>query len=185
MVTTQDPLLGRIIRAPGRIVVAPVSLAAEFPHGGTVLGRVRGCSLQFAGTPYLVESEGLGDVNEILEPDHRYVWSMIVRGWNDDATRLLMPDLFEEGASSQHAVVIHPGTRYPGTSELGHGVKLLFVPDDPMRVPCMIAYRAVADWAEGFSFQRGEELAMAISFQCMDDASTRIIAIGRREDLTL
>lgn len=177
----------RIIRAPGRIVVGPQNLAADFPYGGVEIGTVRATMLQPLGEPYVVEFEGLGDIGEILEPPHRYVFATFVRGWDDRAIELLFPDHFERGSATQHALVNVPGERSAGTSDLDHAVVLLFVPDDTIHAPSILLHRAIPDWQDGAQllWQRSEELGLPLSFECMQDASGRIVQIGRLEDIEL
>lgn len=179
--------VARVLRAPGRLVVAPTDLAAAFPHGGTELGAVRGATLTPLDEPYNVEFEGLGDIGDVLEPGHRLRFNVTVRGWDDDVLRLLFPDHYEAGAVTSHALFSIPGTRGVGTSDLPHGVELLFVPDDTVHAPCCLMHLAVPDWQDGaqFVWQRGDELTMPLAFELLQDDSGRIFQVGRLEDLTL
>lgn len=180
---------GRIIRAPGRIVIDPLDgfAGGSYPYGGSEIGRANLCVLQPLGEPLRVFAEGLGETNEILEPGSRWVWSCFLRGWNDKAVELLLPDGFAEGDVSQHAVFSAPGSQYAGRSALDRARKLLFVPDDPIHVPAVILYRAVPDWSEGaeLQFRRGEELGLPLVFECLRDDEGRILQVGRIVDLKL
>ena len=179
----------RIIRAPGRIIVDPTQafLGGVFPYGGTELGAVKGVSLASAASARVVMSEGIGAPSDILEANHRWAFSSVVRGWDDDAIEQLFPDAYAEGAISQHASMKAPGSATPGASAMNRARKIVFVPDDPIHAPAVILYSAVAQLAEGsaLSFARDEEVGLAIAWECFVDGSARILEVGRLVDLTL
>lgn len=179
----------RIVRAPGRIVIAPIEDLAtgSFPFGGREIGRANLCVLRPVGEQYRVTSEGTGETSEILEAGNSWVWSCFLRGWNDTAIELLMQDSYALGEVSQHALLEVPGSQYAGRSALGRAVKLLFVPDDHVHAPAVILYRAVPDWSSSaeLQFRRGEELGMPLTFECLRDGQDRILKVGRLVDLTL
>lgn len=180
----------KVIRATGRLVVGPTMPmrgANACPYGGTEIGKANACVLLPLGAQYLVESEGLGEVTDVLEGNQRWVFSCFLRGWDRDAVRLLHPDGYEEGAQTQHARFEAPGVAVPGSSALGRAVVLAFVPDDAVHVPGVVLYRAVPDWSDGaeLAFQRGTELGIPLSFDCLRDASGRILQMGLIADLDL
>lgn len=179
----------RIIRAPGRLVVTPTTAFASgtYPYGGTEIGMARMCQLTPLGTPYRVEAEGLGEVNDILEPNIRWVFTCFLRGWDDDAVLKFLAPGHSAGSDSQHAVYSVPGSLVPGKSALSRGLKIAYIPDDPVHVPGLLLYRAVPDWIDGaeIAFQRGSELGIPLVFECVRDASNRTLAMGRITDLPL
>lgn len=179
----------RVIRAPGTIVIAPTTefAAGTFPYGGTEVGKVRLVALATHGKEFHVQYEALGEVGDVLESDQKWTFSCLLRGWDDDAIRLLMPDAYSAGAVSQHAVMSVPGAQVPGASALNRAVKLAFVPDDPAQVPGVLLYRAVPDWTDGaeMAFRRGSELGIPLTFDCIRDTSSRILKVGRLVDLAL
>lgn len=181
--------VARIIRAPGRIVIGPVEplRGGTFPYGGTEIGRANLCALQPLGEAYRVENEGLGEVGDILEAGNRWVFSCFLRGWDDRAVELLLQSGFERGAVTQHAVFSVPGTRAAGRSALGRAVVLVYVPDDPIHVPGVLLYRAVPDVSAGadLAFQRGNELGLPLTFECVRDSQGRIVQVGRLADLEI
>ena len=179
--------IGRVLRAPCRLIIGPVDLAADRPYGGDLLGHVRACMLSPVGQNYLVESEGLGRPNDILRGMSRFVFSAFLRGWDRAAVEQLMPGNYTEGNASQHAVWQAPGTQKTGKSATGRGVKILVVPDDQNTAPSILLYRAVAVWGPGaqLAFQRQNELGIPLTLECMRDSSGRVLQIGRIEDLTL
>lgn len=179
----------RIIRAPGRIVIGPIEDLAtgEFPFGGAEIGRANLCVLQPMDEQARIWCEGLGETTDILEAGNRWVWSCFLRGWNDNAIRLLLQDGYAQGEQSQHAVFEAPGQQRAGRTALGRAVVLLFVPDDPVHAPAVLLYAAVPDWSSGaeLQFRRGEELGMPLTFECLRDSGGRILKVGRLVDLAL
>jgi len=178
--------VARSIRAPGRLVINPTDLTDDFPYGGTEVGKVRGVVLMSLGQPFHVFSEGVGEITDVLEADNHYVFSCLVRGWDDDAIRLFFSDNYVAGATSQHSVFVAPGSSHAGASALNRSVMALYVPDDIIHVPSVIIYRGIPDWTEGseMAFQRGEELALPVTLLCLRTSSNNILAIGRLADLT-
>lgn len=177
----------RILRVPGRLVVGPTDLGVAFPYGGTQVGFTRRVVVQPLGAGFRVESEALGDATDVLEAPTRHVMACFVRGWDDDALRLLFPDQYDAGARSGHAVVTVPNRARPGASALGRAVRLLYVPDDVIAAPALLIDRAVPDWSPGaeLAFQRGTELGIPLAVECVRSTSGRILSIGRLADLTL
>lgn len=177
----------RIIRAPGRLVADPTSLATAYPHGGTELGLARLCVLQPLGSPFRVESEALADATDVLEGPLRFVFSCFLRGWDDDALRLIMPDFYSAGATSQHAVFEAPGSAKPGASAIGRARIFLFAADDPLNTPSVLILRGIAEWsaAAELAWQRNEELGLPIAIECLRNSAGRTVQIGRLADLTL
>jgi len=178
--------VAHVIRATGRIVLDPTNLSAAYPHGGVEIGLVRLCVLQPVVARFRVISEGLGEATDIVA-SREYVFACVLRGWDDDAIRMLMPGGYAAGSSSQHAVFRRPGTTVPGASALSRAMILLFVPDDPIHVPALLIYRAVPDWQQGASInlQRGEEFSLPLRFHCARDSGGKILQLGMLADLSL
>lgn len=176
----------RVIRAPGRLVVGPTNLAAAYPYGGTEVGKTKFVSVQPIRGLFRVESEGLGDATDILESSLRYVFSCFVRGWDDDAVAQFFSGSYSAGSVSGHALFLEPGSM-PGKSAYSRGLKLLYVPDDPIHVPAVLVYCAIIDWSDSaeIALQRGEEFGIPVAAECLRDANSRIIQIGMLSDLTL
>lgn len=177
----------RIIRGPGRIVVNPVEPLATstYPHGGVEIGRANMVILRPLGQSYAVEHEDTGEVGDIIEAGQRWVLTMFLRGWDDEAVAALLSRGHSVGEQTQHAVFSVPGSHQAGTSEIQHAVSLLFVPDDLVNVPALMCYRAVPDWQDGaeLAFRRGAEVGIPMAFECVRDDSGRILQIGRLHDL--
>lgn len=177
----------KVIRGPGRLVVAPTNLALPYPYGGKEVGRTKVVVLQFLGQSFKVKQEGLGEITEVLESDKRFVFSCFLRGFDDDALKQLWEDNYTLGSVTGHSVYEEPGVSIPGKTALDRARKILFVPDDLINVPAMILYRAIPDWGESaaINWSRTEELGLPFAAECIRDASNRILKIGRLADLTL
>jgi len=181
--------VARVLRAPGRLIVNPQERPRDFafPYRGIEIGKANGVSLAPVTAQFLVHYEATGSVGDILEANLRWVAACFLRGWDDDAIRLLARDGYREGGDTQHASYRVPGDQVPGSSVLDRAVKLLFVPDDPVFAPGFIAYRAVPDWTANmqFEFARNTELGLPLTFELVRDNDGRIMEIGRIEDLEL
>lgn len=168
-------------------MVGPTNLATAYPYGGTEVGKARLCVLQPRGTGFRVMSEGLGEATDVLESSNEYVFSCFLRGWDDDAVAQFFSGGYTAGSTSKHAVWAEPGTTTPGASALGRAVVLLYVPDDVIHVPAVLIYRGVPDWTPGseLALQRGEELGLPVTLECLRDANDNILAVGLLADLSL
>lgn len=177
----------RVLRAPGRLVVDPTDLGIAFPYGGTQVGLVRLVVLQTLGANFRVESEMLGEATDVLESPNRYVMGCMLRGWDDDAMRLLIADNYDAGAVSGHAVITIPNRQRPGASGLARARTLLYAPDDPVNAPALLIHRGIPEWGGGsqLSFSRAEELGMPLTVECLRNDAGVILQIGRLADLTL
>lgn len=178
----------RILRAPGRLVVNPVDSFADgtFPFGGIEVGATQLCVLQQADTSFSVEYEATGDIGEVLEGGSRFTFVCVLRGFDDAAVEWLMQDGFEAGDLSQHAVYHAPGSRLAGTSSFTRGVRLVYVPDDPIHVPAVMIFNGIPEWTDNgqIAFQRASEFGVPLTVQCVRDAEGRILSVGRLADLS-
>ncbi len=177
-----------IIRAPGKIILNQTQNfdGNTAPYGGTEIGKTRLGFTRSFGVPFEVTSEGLGEVQAVLEPDNNWSYTFFARGWDDDAIRLLMAQNYAAGAVTQHSMFQVPGNT-PGSSTDGRTITLAFVPDDPIHVPGVLVYQGVANWDEGMqlAFQRQEELGLPITVKCLCDANGNTIKVARLNDITL
>lgn len=179
----------KIITGPGRIIVGPTDAfdGSTYPYGGTEVGRARAVALTALGTSFGVVSEGLGEFTDILEPNNHYVFSMFLRGWDDDAVAQFMAGGVVTGDVSQHAVFGEPGTQTPGQSSLSRGIVLVYVPDDTLTVPALVLYNFIPDWEENaaIAFGHKDPLGIPIAGECLRNTSGNIFRIGRLPDLAL
>jgi len=181
--------VARVIRAPGRIVIDPTDAFSgnAFPYSGTEIGKTNVCVLQPLGVPFRVESEALGEATDVLEANKRYVFSCFVRGWDNDAIAQMLTGNNATGAITQHTVFVEPGTTVPGESASGRAVKVAYVPDDTIHVPAVMIYSGIPHWTDGaeLAFQRGSELGISLSIECLRNSNGNILRVGRIEDLAL
>lgn len=177
----------RILRGPGRLVANPTDLGLSFPFGGVEVGLSNQFQVTSEGSPLRIPCEGLGSYSNVLEPAESYFAGCFLRGWDDDAVRYLFAGHQSQGATSSHRSFRVPGSVQPGASALPRAVSLLFVPDNALDVPAMLAYRAVCFWTEAqqILWQRQEELGIPLIAQFFRDESDRVLAIERLSDLTL
>lgn len=180
--------VARTLRAPGRLVVNPTDLTLSYPYGGTEIGKTRLVVLRNVGSMLRVACEGLGgEPSDILEGPAHYVFACFLRGWDDDAVRFFFADNYVQGSATGHAVLREPGLRKSGSSALGRALRLLYVPDDDVGAPGLIAYRAVPDWSDGaeLAFQRRDELGIPIVAELVRGTTGKILEVGRIADLSL
>jgi hypothetical protein len=179
--------VSRVLHGPGRMVVNPTDLGLDYPFGGTPVGLVRAMVLQSSGNRLAVESEGLGAVQDVLEPSERVLASWFLRGWDDDGIALFRPGEHSTGGVSGHAKLTIPGSTQPGASALPRALSILWVPNNEVDVPAMLLHRALVFWTEGseIAYQRAAELGVALVADCLRDDSGRAAQIGRLSDLSL
>ena len=179
----------RIIRAPGTVIAAPSSLTAGTTgeYGGSIIGTTRAVALVPLGTPYRVECEGIGEFSDILEGNNRYIVNLFLRGWDKMAVAKLLAGGYSAGSATKNAVWKEPGTQTPGQSAIGRALVWLFVPDDTHNHPALIIRAGIPDFADGaeLAFQRGEELGLNMSIECIRNSSGAILDLGHLADLSL
>ena len=178
----------RIIRGSGRVVIGPTDLSNVYPHGGTEIGQTTTCMLQSFGTPLRIEYESLGEAGEVLEANKHIIFTCFVRGWDDDSIEQFFSTAnYSEGSKTRHAVLKEPGSKVPGEASIARAVILLYVPDDPIHVPALLIYRGIPSLAEGaeIAWQRGTELGLPITVECLRDGNDLIYSAGRLADLSL
>ena len=176
----------RIIHAPGRIVIDPTNLSNAYPHGGTEIGKSNACPLTRIGQPFRVESEALGEATDILEGNNHYVFNCFLRGWDDDAVEQMLVGGYTVGGTTRHATFNAP-KNVPGASSTGRSVILLYVPDDLIHSQAILIYNGIPDWTEGseIAFQRGDELGLPLTVDCLRDSNDNMVTVGRYADLSL
>ncbi len=177
----------QVLRVPGRLVIDPTDLGIAHPYGGVEVGLVRRMVIQSLGSGFRVESEARGEPTDVLEASIRYVMACFVRGWDDDAVRLLFPHQYDAGSVSGHAKFTVPNRVRPGSSVLDHARRFLYVPDDPVRAPALLVSRGLPDWPPGaeVAMQRSEELGLPLVVECVRNSNGRILQIARLVDLVL
>lgn len=182
------PAARRLLRAPGRLVANPTSLATTFPYGGTALGGSKAVILKcYAGHYPVTACELGGEPVEYLERGEIWGCQAFLRGFDDDAVAAVFPNT-AAGTTTQHRVISGPGsTAKPGYRVSARSLVLLFVPDDPTRANAWLLYRACPMAGEPTDIQQSakEEYGFDARFMGIRDTSARHVAIGRLEDLSL
>lgn len=192
---TDDPR--RVLRVPGRLAIAPSNLSLVWPHGGTGLGAVNGVRLKrFGGCwPATAEAKGGAPV-EYLEAGESWALAATVRTDQDDAIRRIFPNT-SVGTTSQRRVVSAPGSVHAGDWVSDRSVVLVFTPDGATHAksatapdvdaPFVLLYRALPLIAADVEIplELGEDFAIDVVFHGIPDSSERVMAMGRRPDLTL
>jgi hypothetical protein len=183
---TMTPNPRDILRSPGRLSYGATSLATAYPHGGTALGIVRA----IAAAPNerfvdVIAEEYGGETVERLFMGQSWTISAILRSFDPAALALVAPNS-TTGTVSQERIVTEPGTVRAGHPRATAGVKLVFSPDAP-DAPYLVLYRAIPsiEASATLQFGRSVETELAIVFTGARDASGRMIAWGRSEDISL
>jgi len=179
-----------IIHGPGRLIVGPTEVfdGGTHPYGGTEIGLVNQAVVTPLGRPYRIENEGLGEASDVTQANNRYRFTCFVRGFDDDAVRLLFDGHYTAGDVTQHAVFSVPGLRDPGTTGVGgNDIVLAFVPDDLMHADGVVIYRGIPWWTEDaeVAFQKGAEFGIPLQVDCLRNSNDHTLKIGRLPDLPL
>lgn len=161
----------RTLRGPGRLIVNPTDsdLSGTYPYGGTEVGKTRGVTWAPLGQYFRVECEATGEASDILEPNQRWIFSCFMRGWDDDAVRLMLARGYTEDTVSQHAALSAPADVLPGQSAMSRAVVLVYVPEEPTRTPGLVLYSAIPLWTNAAeqAYQDGSELGIPLVMECM------------------
>ena len=114
--------------------------------------------------------------------------TLVVRDFDDDALAAIWQQT-ETGDTGHTGLLLKPKTGSPRSGSLGsaRSMKLLLAPTDADRDPWLVIYRAIplVDESADLSFAIGTELGIAVVFYGIPDASDRVYAYHRREDITL
>lgn len=183
--------VARVVKGPGKLIVAP-TLAFDgnvFPYDGVQIGLVNLCRLTPVNRPgKRIVDEGSGEVVDVLEPRKEWVFTCMLRGWDDNAVAQFFPGSRTVGAVTQHAVFTVPGTRLPGQSSADSiNLVLAFVPDNLIDSDGLMIYRGIPMWTDDaeIAFQAGVEFAIPLQIECLRNAFDHTFRIGRMPDLDL
>lgn len=177
----------RIIRSPGKIVVGPTNLSTAYPYGGIEIGQARVVTLSISGVDYRVQSEGIGNIGDVLSGPKRVVFSCFLRGWDDSAIKELWSEGYTLGSVSGHSVWSYPGTSLVGSSRLSVGKVILFVPNNTVAHPAVLIYRGIPDWSDSteIAFSLKDEMGLPLVVECVQSSSGKVVQSGRIVDLSL
>ena len=178
-----------VLKIPGKLVKDPTDLAAAYPYGGTELGLYRSVVFNpgMSYRPILAEEHAMAAV-EVLVGEMAPTVACTLRSYDDDAIAAIFPQQ-AAGGTSGHKVISWKatGTGRAGTRVSQSSMKLLFVPNAPIRHPAIYIPDAMPAIAEDASvaLSSGSEWGVNIVFHCRPDATDRLALAGRIVDLTL
>lgn len=166
-----DPL--RVLNVPGRWVLAPTDLSADFPYGGTAIGYVGGSTINLNKRYEPIETDeyGLRRVDMVEMPSTATL-GFILRQWDDDVYRQVFSTT---SSASEDYRRIDGGAYLVPRLLAGDSIsrRILFVPDD-MENPAFIAYRAapMLDQTANINLSLNTELNLAMIFMLLPYSAT-------------
>ena len=181
-----------IIRMPGQLCFGPTDLSLDFPHGGTALGVIKSIVAKPRQTYYNVKAEEWGgEVAETIKGGESWVLGGLLRSFDKDALRILFPASIE-GAETQKTVIEHPAANTAiraGNLLSASGIKLLFSPDDTIRIPFVLFRNAIPMIEETalMNIEIDQDWTVPFLFAAIRDSSTpaKAVAMGFRGDFSL
>ena len=181
------------MKVKGTLIASPTSLSGASPYGGTVLGPVRDGRLYIGSAPQFVSAEEWGGQPvDLIQGRDEARLAVVIRTWDSDAIEQAVPHS-EDGSSGDRLWIYQPGktdsdTVRPGRGiEESYGISLCLAPRSPDRDPFIVIYNAVpnVDAAHELWMAINHEFDIGQVWHGMPDNSGRVLAIGRREDITL
>lgn len=183
------PNVGKIIRAPGRLVVNPANLSTPPAFGGTEIGIHRDIEIHYHAQYYWPKAEEFG----MVPIDGIYCGQSVelkgyARGLDVEALQYFWP-FSAAGAGGDRVISDNPlsGTKAGTLLSSLFNIKLMFVPKDYNRHPFVLIYRAMPwlDEAAAMPMSLAEELAYPVAFKGIPDATGRCYAMGRLSSISL
>jgi hypothetical protein len=183
MATRSETTAGR--RNAVRLIKDPSNLAGTAPtYGGTELGALRGYRLMPVEPVARVRAEEKGGRPvEGIRGGRYAILVALLRGFDADAISLMFPDATAQG----DIAVVDPGTvGYPGALATATACKILAVPEVsgehaiyfPRAMPILAEEVAIP-------FENRNEVAIAVSFEALPDATGRIYYVAPIARITL
>jgi hypothetical protein len=183
------PNLSRVVRIPGRVIVNPTNLALPYPYGGTELGIHRDVELRFNDEFHFPDAEEYANAIEGIYCGGTTELKCTVRGLDVDALRYL----FIDSTIGSYGILLEEGVFGAGAVRAGtlmssiFNIKIMFVPKDTDRHPCVLLYQAIPmiEPDSGIELQLKEEVGIEMRFRSLPDATGRTVAVGKLGALTL
>lgn len=184
----------KILRGSGHLVLNPTSaLTGTAPFGGTALGYSQDVVLRRLTESFRVTAEEWGGVTvEKTQAGEAWLVAGFLRAWDPDLLTVLFPNT--RTGTRTNTPIVQAILNKSGGKRAGHrlserAVKLLFVPDDPDRVPAWICYRALPDLdtAQALGWDHEKELGLPFAFESipLNTSQLHVGETGRLVDLTL
>lgn len=183
-----------IQRVPGQLILNPTDLTGSTPFGGTLLGSVRDMAFRIGNqAQFIIAEEWGGAVEEVILGKDEAKFACVFRSWDEDVLAAVIPHSSAGSVTGLRLIVNQPGKDDSSTTRPGRalspsfGAKLCFAPRAADRHPFIVLYNAVPAVEASFelSLSIGLEFALGVVWHGAVDASARVYAIGRREDITL
>lgn len=185
--SVSDDLSLSLAGIPGRIALKTSGFTSftttTFPFGGVEVGPIADFRATRSEGTYQVRAEEWGvEVVDDLYLGETWALSFALRGWRQtaDQSGLLLTYLFPNvatGTTTRRPVIASSSTNQllPGYSKGNHAgaLRLVFYPDDPERMPGLVAYRVIPKVARVLElpFMPREEQRILIGFVCVRPAA--------------
>jgi len=182
------PETKNMLRIPGTIVKDPTNLSAAYPYGGTILGLVHQILFRPQAKSHPIKAEEWGEQTvDVVYGGTSVILAVTLRGMDDDAYSSVWPDTETGSPSGDKKVTILTTDSRAGTLLSTISMKILFVPEDKMRVRGLIIRDAIPVLAEDASirFSASEEVALDVVFHGRPDTSDRVAELAYIKDMTL
>jgi hypothetical protein len=165
-------------------------LTTAFPHGGTALGITRDAEFRFNHRHHIVTAEEWGNSPcEVLDCGEGAILACVLREFDNDMLAKVFLNTATGASSGDKTLSFGPvlATNKPGYRLSVKGFKLLFSPRSVDTHPHILIYNAapVMEDAALIQMSLAEEMGVAAAFIALPDATGRVYAIGKREDLSL
>ena len=177
-----------MIKVYGQLVKDPTDLTAAYPYGGTQLGMVGEVLFRPQNKSQVLTAEEWGDqVWEVVDVGTSFWLACVLRGIDDDAYAAVFLDTATGDPSGKKTIRFRVGDGRAGTLRSTKGMKLLFVPDAPLRHRALILRDALPVLAEDaeIHLSKDEEWKVRVVFHARPDSSDRVAEIGFLKDLAL
>lgn len=176
----------KVYRIPGRLAHTPTNLGTAFPHGGTALGITSSVRLEYS-IEYLenIDPEKGGHA-EVIEGPATVRLYVMMRQWDNDTISKIFPH--SAVGSSTNRIARYPGTIRPGRLLSGSAITpLIWTPNNATTHPTILLYKALPMLSQPFTLRMSafSELALAVEFVGIRDASSRVFDMGLLSDLSL
>lgn len=173
--------LTKLLEVPGQFCADPTALSGAFPHGGTALGAKRAVLVQPRVKTREIEGVLTRQPRDVMFLGQSWRAAVSMRGFDGDAVSRLWPAArLVTGSSPARYVIEAPGTTAAKAGQLlaaSKAFKLLFTPNDPLRHPALLLYRAIGVLEEGTEIAcgHGVEFEWRVVFTAIPRAADGLV----------